>query len=92
MYRLAMIFGYCVLAPWNHVEEYNMLYRLTMVLIDVSVFILMHLFSYLIRNPFANKWVVETVAGSAEATQLQVTSLMEKSGTIDRSDYKDIMD
>lgn len=88
MYRLAMIFGYCVLAPWNYVEEYNMLYRWTMVLIDVSVFILMHLFSYLIRNPFANKWVVETVAGSAEATQLQVTSLMENQELLDRSDYK----
>jgi len=88
IYRLSMIIGYCAIAPWNYVEEYDMFYRWILVLIDVSVFILMHLFSYLIRNPFANKWVVETVAGSALATQQQVTSLMEHQELLDRSDYR----
>ena len=88
MYRLFMIIAYCAVAPWNYVEEYDMFTRWIMVLVDVSVFILMHLFSYLIRNPFANKWVVETVAGSAQSTQEQVTSLMENQELLDRSDYR----
>lgn len=59
-------------------------------LADVLFFTWLNWISYAIRNPFkkSNAWIIDTVEGTAIATQSQVLHFMSNALDFDRSDYR----